>query len=284
MHKENYRTKKIGFDNYYEELYGSRWKKLKECLLLPAATVPYCEGLAAPYYLDSASILAALSLRIQDFNVDLPAEKKTAGNTKLILDACAAPGGKTLVIASRMEKNTILLSNELSAQRRRRLALVLEKHLPPQKRNYVKITGFNAAAAAKRQSELGRFAAILLDVPCSSERHVIQNSSALEKWTPARPRFLANRQWSLLSAAFLLLAPGGSLVYSTCSLNPEENDGAAAKLLKKYGCPDQSELAQYCILDRPDFSEGEETEYGRILLPDMNDGSGPLYIARFKKT
>ena len=241
-------------------------------MLLPAATVPYTEGLAAPYYLDRASILAARSLRLP--NTD---------TSSTVLDACAAPGGKTLVIASLLNEHVTILANELSDERRRRLAAVLDKHLPEKLRNRVQVTGFDAAAAAGRQSERCRFAAVLLDAPCSSERHVLQNKTALEKWTPSRPRFLASRQWSLLSAAFLLLKNGGSLVYATCSINMEENDRVAGRLLQKYQ-KNKPKNGEICILDKPDFSEGEETEYGRIILPDMAEGAGPLYVARFGKT
>ncbi|MCL2320256.1 MAG: 16S rRNA methyltransferase, partial [Treponema sp.] len=126
-----------------------------------------------------------------------------------------------------------------------------------------------------RKSEWNRFEAILLDAPCSSERHVIQSAKALADWTPARPRSLARRQWSLLSAAFLLLKPGGSLVYATCALSPEENDGPVSRLLSKYS--DAIEL------DDPDFPEGEKTSYGRLILPDTSNGMGPMYVARFRK-
>jgi 16S rRNA (cytosine1407-C5)-methyltransferase len=78
----------------------------------------------------------------------------------------------------------------------------------------------------------------------------------------------------LLSSAFLLLAPGGSLVYATCAISSEENDAVARRLFAKYG----GEAA----LDPPDFIEGEKTEFGRIILPDK-DGIGPMYVARFRK-
>jgi 16S rRNA (cytosine1407-C5)-methyltransferase len=137
------------------------------------------------------------------------------------------------------------------------------------------VSGFDAAALAGRKSEHCRFAAILLDAPCSDEAHVLRSEFALKRWTPARPRFLAKRQWALLSAAFLLLAPGGSLVYVTCAVSREENDGVASRLLKKYG-----DLA---ALDRPGFAEGEETESGRVILPDRENGIGPMFVARFRK-
>jgi 16S rRNA (cytosine1407-C5)-methyltransferase len=174
-----------------------------------------------------------------------------------------------------MGRQSTLLANELSDSRRRRLAKVLDEHLPPDIRERVIVSGFDAAAAGGRMREHGRFAAILLDAPCSSERHVIAREKALAEWTPARPRFLAKRQWALLSAAFLLLESGGSLVYATCALSPEENDGAASRLLKKY--------RDAVLPDPPEFSEGEATRYGRIILPDRCGGMGPMYVARFRK-
>ena len=249
------------FEEYYQKLWGSRWVKLRESLLLPAASIPYGEGLAKPYMMDRASILAAASLKLPD-----------AG---MILDACAAPGGKSLVLASRMGANVRLLSNELSAERRRRLVNALDEHLDDEKRRRVSVSGFDAAELGGRRSEWNRFDAILLDAPCSSERHVIRSAKALAEWSPARPRSLSRRQWALLSAAFLLLRQGGSLVYATCALTHDENDGSVSRLFSKYSGAIE--------LDEPDFPEGEKTEFGRLILPDSSGGMGPMYIARFRK-
>ena len=253
--------KNLAFEDYYERLFGERWALLRESLLLPAASVPYSEGLIKPYMLDRASVLAALSLT-------LPA-------SGTILDACAAPGGKSLVLASRMSGDVSLLCNELSAERRRRLKNTLNEHLDGEKLRQVSVSGFDAASLGGRKSEWNRFEAILLDAPCSSERHVIQSPNALAEWTEARPRFLSRRQWSLLSSAFLLLNPGGGLVYATCALSPEENDGPVSRLLEKY--------AAAVELNEPDFAGGEKTKYGRFILPDVSDGMGPMYVARFRK-
>ncbi|GHV89480.1 SAM-dependent methyltransferase [Spirochaetia bacterium] len=249
------------FEDYYRAAYGSRWEPLRKSLLAGAPPSAYTHNLTEAYLLDRASILAAESLR-------LPA----AGE---VLDACAAPGGKSLVIASRLAPDARLLANELSTERRRRLVTVLDKHLDGGRRAQVTVSGFDAAALAGRKGEHGRFTALLLDAPCSSEAHVIQSAAALAQWTPARPRFLAGRQWALLSAAFLLLRPGGSLVYATCALAPDENDGVVSRLVKKYG--------EAAVIDRPDFPEGEKTAYGRIILPDVCGGIGPMYVARFIK-
>lgn len=251
----------IDFETYYTSIFGSRWPILRDSLFQDSHTVAYSCGLAEPYYLDRASILAAEALRIPE--------------TGEVLDACAAPGGKSLVIASRMGEGVRLLSNELSSDRRRRLVDVLNRHLPVERRQRVTVSGFDAGALARREAERGRFRAILLDAPCSSERHVIADPKALAQWTRNRPRALSQRQWALLSGAFLLLAPGGSLVYSTCALTPEENDHVVMRLLKKYGSQVQ--------IDKPDFAEGEETDFGRHILPDTESGMGPMYVARFIK-
>jgi 16S rRNA (cytosine1407-C5)-methyltransferase len=253
------------FEEYYRACFGTRWASLRQSLLEGGGAVPYTGGrtalLSAPYFLDRASVLAALSLRFPEKG--------------LVLDACAAPGGKSLVIASNMSGETRLLSNELSTERRRRLAKVLDEHLDAVIRERVTVSGFDAAALAGRKNERGRFDAILLDAPCSSEAHVLQNPAALARWTPARPRSLAKRQWALLSAAFLLLHPGGSLVYATCALSPGENDGVASRLPEKYG--------NVVVPDAPDFQEGERTAYGRLILPDTAEGMGHMYVARFRK-
>ncbi|MDR2178240.1 MAG: 16S rRNA methyltransferase [Treponema sp.] len=269
------------FENYYRAIYGSRWASLRESLLAPVPGAAFDEGLVKAYTLDYASVLAARSLR-------LPCPC-TEGPPAEILDACAAPGGKALVIAGRLREGQRLLANEFSTARRRRLLAALDEHLDTGKRERVRVSGFNAAALGRRRDEWGRFGGILLDVPCSSERHVLGSARELSRWTEARPRFLAGRQWALLSAAFLLLKPGGSLVYATCALDPGENDGVAGRLLEKYGArPDKNGDAETAgtsavFLDRPDFAEGEATVYGRIILPDRCGGMGPMYVARFRK-
>jgi 16S rRNA (cytosine1407-C5)-methyltransferase len=253
------------FEEYYRTCFGSRWQTLRKSLLEKTGAIPYSEGrtarLTTHYLLDRASVLAAQSLRLPE-----------AG---LILDACAAPGGKSLVIASSMSGETRLLANELSGERRRRLVKVLDEHLDAALRERVAVSGFDAAALGGKKTEHERFDAILLDAPCSSEAHVLQDPKALAQWTSARPRFLAKRQWALLSAAFLLLRPGGSLVYATCALSPDENDGVVSRLAGKY--------RGGAVLDEPDFPEGEKTEYGRLILPDTACGIGPMYVARFRK-
>jgi 16S rRNA (cytosine1407-C5)-methyltransferase len=271
------------FRGHYAGLFGERWPALESALALAPDSVAFAagEGLE-PYYLDSASIFAASCLELPQGSepasggLVLDATGATGASSAggLILDACAAPGGKSLVLASRLPSGARLVANELSADRRRRLRDVLDRHLPPSARARVEVTGRDAAAMCRRFE--ASFDAVLLDAPCSSERHVLADAAALSAWSPARIRALASRQWALLSSALIMLRRGGRLVYSTCALSPEENDRVVARALNKYG----AELA----IERPlDFPGAEPTEYGLSILPDRARGAGPMFVCRIKK-
>ena len=213
-----------GFEAYYSVLFGDRWPALREALLQETQPVAFSVCGGKPYYLDQASIYAAQALPPVD-----------AG---CYLDMCAAPGGKTLVLVSGMGQKAQLQANERSRARRARLLTVVDEHLPPDIRTRVEVTGYDAATLPRyRQAYYDR---ILLDAPCSSERHVITDAKYLACWTPARIKMLAQRQWALLSAAFLLLKPGGFLVYATCACRCGKRrrcTKAAKKIRNPSRCP-----------------------------------------------
>ncbi len=256
------------FESYYDALFGNRWAGLREALLQETQPVAFSVRGGKPYYLDQASIYAAQALPPID------------GGT--CLDMCAAPGGKTLVIASRMGQDAQIQANELSRARRLRLLTVLNEYLPPDVRARIEVTGYDAATLPRyRQACYDR---ILLDVPCSSERHVITDAKYLACWTPARIKMLAQRQWALLSAAFLLLKPGGFLLYATCALTDAENDGVVQKLLKKYGNEAIVRNSAHAINGAGMASIlGEKTVFGCRFLPDTCGGAGPLYFSLIEK-
>ena len=168
---------------------------------------------------------------------------------------------------------------------------MLAEHLPPDISTRIEVTGYDAATLPRyRQACCDR---ILLDAPCSSERHVITDAKYLACWTPARVKMLAQRQWALLSAAFLLLKPGGFLVYATCALTDAENDGVVQKLLKKYGkeaaVHNGAAAAPYAADTETAAGNdtkliaSEKTLFGRRFLPDTCTGAGPLYFSLIEK-
>lgn len=268
---------KEGFEKYYQDLYGARWQDLKNSFQKETNTVEYfVKGAQNPYYLDSASVLAALCLPVE--------------NAQKILDLCAAPGGKTVVLASRMDKETELFANERSASRKTRLQNTVNTCLPSEINSRIKVSCSDGAVWCKKQSEC--FDRILLDAPCSSERHVFLDSKYLDQWTPSRIKTVTMQQWSLLSCAFRLLKENGIIVYSTCALCPLENDLMIEKLLQKFNKEkdtiqvlpieyDKQEIKSFCSAELPDF---EKTKYGAQILPDIQNGAGPIYFSIIKKT
>lgn len=268
------------FEDYYSAIYGQRWPALKAALLKesqPKAFKAYDGG--SEYYLDAASVLAALSLPVK--------------NAQNILDMCAAPGGKSLVLASRMNGGASLRCNERSFDRCMRLRKVIADHLPQETQERVKISCGDGALLCKKESAL--YDAILLDAPCSSERHVLNDPKYLAEWSPARVKSLAMQQWALLSSAYRLLASGGFLLYSTCAINPSENSQLAQRLLKKFpearALPMKELLAQQKeageavkgLFDLDFLPKFEVQELGFSILPDVQDGAGPIYFCLFCK-
>lgn len=253
------------FEQYYSELYGDRWDTLKEALLKETNPVSLSDRLVQNYYMDKASILAASILPIEENNK--------------VLDMCAAPGGKTLSIALRLNGTGSLTSNDRSASRRNRLLNVLDSCLAPELRQVVKVTGHDSSTWSLHEKDA--YDRILLDAPCSSERHVLTDASALSIWSPNRPKQLAILQFAMLAAALDACKSGGYILYSTCSICRLENEAVIEKLHKKReGLFEEVDMLE----NHPELETlSEKLEHGRIVLPDTQDGAGPLFFCLIRK-
>lgn len=262
------------FDEYYFQMYTQRWDSLKDSLLSNSYSIGISHDKYPEYFLDAASIAAACCLPLD--------------NALRILDLCAAPGGKTLVLSFLASEHAHIIANERSADRRTRLVKVIEQYIPENINNRITVTPYDGTVMYKKNKEA--YDAILLDAPCSSERHVLSSPSHLEKWTKARIKNLSFTQWALLSSAYLMLKPGGYIVYSTCALSHQENDGVIYKLLKKYENSTVIDIETQVLFSKLKFITQkdislfpEKTQYGIHILPDTSHGSGPLYISLVKK-
>lgn len=280
------------FDSFYADLFGGRWAALREALLTARAPVAFTEGLVKPYYLDAASVLAAATLRVE------PGDR--------VLDLCAAPGGKSLVLATALagrgdarrpldSSRGELVCNERSSARRARLHRVLDTHLRPDVHELVRITPHDAARWALY--EPASYDRVLADVPCSSEQHVLQAAGALADWSPTRTRRLAKGAYAIACAAVDTVKPGGRAVYSTCALSPGENDGVVGRILDRADgtvvAVDPREALEAAVTRHASLHPalaasvgdppGSPTEHGWLFLPDQDEGLGPIYLALLER-
>lgn len=278
-----------GFNQFYQEMYGNRWESLKVALLAPkkhvAVVNPHSkfkfkeeplkvsglsfehdvrESFAQPektdegyinyYLMDAASILAVEALGIN------PGER--------VVDLCAAPGGKSFLCSLKLKNSGLLVSNDRSAARRARIHRIFDDYIPKTEQKNHTVTAHDATKWSLYQKSM--YDKVLLDAPCSSERHVLEDSKELSLWAPGRTKAIAITQFAMLASALDIVKVGGKIVYSTCALSHLENDEIIRKLHAKR--PGRFELI------RPEFHFGEPTEFGWQVLPD-NTGWGPFYLA-----
>lgn len=228
------------------------------------------------YYMDPASVLPAKALGV------FPG--------LMVLDLCAAPGGKTLILAedlfigasSDFVQKSQLIANEISNSRRTRLKNTIRDYVSPQYTGQIRVTGHDATRWGLSQKSI--YDRILVDAPCSGDRFHVK-----EKPIPhgrGRSKNLAIRQYSILASAWMALKSGGRLVYSTCTISDLENDGVIAKLIKRQseGVSVIGDLQEGVL----EFAENntldiEKTEHGFIVLPDRSQGAGPIFFALLEK-
>jgi 16S rRNA (cytosine967-C5)-methyltransferase len=145
-----------------------------------------------------------------------------------VFDACAAPGGKTAYLAQLMRNEGTITACDNAARRLDRLTQNLRRMFITNSR----VVEFDVTSQRIPPWGAARFDRILLDVPCSNTgvmRRRVDVRWRLEGWSF---RELAHQQRKILSSALPLLKPGGTLVYSTCSLDNEENEQVIESALK----------------------------------------------------
>lgn len=135
----------------------------------------------------------------------------------VVLDMCAAPGGKSTAIAQYLSEEGFLVSNEYVPQRAHVLVENITKWGAP---NCV-VTNNAPRHFEKLKS---RFDAILVDAPCSGEGMFRKDERAREEWSEANVEMCVERQREILQSAWMVLKPGGVLIYSTCTFNRHENE------------------------------------------------------------
>lgn len=286
------------------------------------APIPVAGQLYSHWNLDAASTLVAHLLDVQQ--------------GENVLDLCAAPGGKSVSLAQniwahyyaddsdakskasqekRLQLGT-LHSNEADTPRQRRLAENLRAYLPKalfdsQRVVTLRVDGTSPKAhyelVVKTSDGTVNYDKVLVDAPCSSERHIIhahanarlggREAPEMANWRPGSSKRLAETQLKLLMTGLRVAKVGATIMYATCSIEPTENDGVIEKMLsqvekeRKKGVKWSVKVGLRAgtgddVLEAElEKNWAERTKHGWIVLPDHPGGGkwGPLFFAVLTK-
>lgn len=237
------------------------WIERDDEALLPLGST--AEHLSGLFYIQEASSMLPVAALFADGN-----------SPERVMDVAAAPGSKTTQIAARMGNQGAILANEFSASR----VKVLHANISRCGIHNVALTHFDGRVFGAALPEA--FDAILLDAPCSGEGVVRKDPDALKNWSVESNLEIAATQRELIDSAFHALRPGGTLVYSTCTLNRDENEDVCLWLQAQY--PDAVEFLPLDDL----FASAQEavTPEGFLhVFPQIYDCEG-FFVARLRKT
>lgn len=222
-------------------------------------------------------------LYIQGLSSMLPATILDPQAGEEVLDIAAAPGSKTTQIANIMKDEGKILANDSSRARIFRL----KDNLATQGITNTDVTNIPGEKIWKKYPEY--FDKTLVDVPCSMEgRFTAFNKKSYEDWTPGKVRHLVPKQCFLLRSAISATKVGGTIVYSTCTLSPEENEGVIDWILKKEGT--HIEIEKIELKNIPSMSGitqwGEKKynpEVSKTLRVLPNEAMEGFFVAKIKK-
>lgn len=206
---------------------------------------------------------------VQDAAAALPARLLSPSPGQTALDMCAAPGGKTFQLAAAGARVTAL---DRSASRLRRVTIGLAR---------LGLEAEVVAAEAARWSDPRSFDAVLLDAPCSATGTYRRHPDVLWNAKPGDIAALAQTQAELLTAAAGRVKRGGRMVYSVCSLEPEEGEGQVRAFLSAHGDFTLESMAQG-EAGAPAASLAREG-WLRILPHHADGGLDGFFIARFRR-
>ncbi|MHA1237910.1 MAG: NOL1/NOP2/sun family putative RNA methylase [Candidatus Odinarchaeia archaeon] len=198
-----------------------------------------------------------------------------------ILDMAASPGSKTTEIGMMMENKGVIVANDVRKDR-----------IPPLVTNIQRSGVMNAIITLmdgrtfKKYKE--RFDRVLLDAPCSATGNIRKNWLALTNWNIKGVRKLSRLQKELILSAFDTLKPGGILVYSTCTLEPEENEGVITHLIRNRENVAIEPInisnikVRHGLLKFKDLTFEKDVQKTIRIYPQDND-TGGFYIAKVRK-
>ncbi|XP_069795031.1 5-methylcytosine rRNA methyltransferase NSUN4 [Narcine bancroftii] len=227
------------------------------------------------YLMDAASLLPVLVLDVRP------------GHT--VLDLCAAPGGKTLALLQ-TECCRHLVVNDISISRLSRLRKILHSYVPKNfcTEDRLRITSFDGRLWGEIEKDT--FDRVLVDAPCTTDRHSVleDDNNIFSQMRLRERRMLPLIQTQLLVSGILAAKPGGSIVYSTCSLSHLQNEHVVERAVQvaemEHGMELRLEdLTAVRTLYRETFNFYGDCRVGELVLPHLTANYGPMYFCKLNK-
>ncbi len=197
----------------------------------------------------------------------------------VVLDMCAAPGSKTTQMASMMNNDGLIVANDYKGQRLQSLGINLQRS---------GITNTIVTLMHGKRFTKFEFDKILVDAPCSGTGTIRKSLKTVSIWNPKMITKLGRQQQELAANAFKNLKKGGEMVYSTCSVEPEENEGVVSYLLETFADAEIVPVSLPGLKTSPPVMEFEGMTYHKDVAktlriwPQDNDTEG-FFIAKVKK-
>ena len=198
-----------------------------------------------------------------------------------VLDMSAAPGSKTSQLAQLMENTGLIVANDSDAKR-----------LAPLAANLTRLGVVNSVVTHMKGQQFNKFKEqfdkVLIDAPCSGTGTIRKSPKTIRIWNKNMLKKISNVQKELIRAAFNALKSGGVMVYSTCSLEPEENEAVVSWLLEQNDNASTEETTLKGLKKSPAVTEFEGTAYHEgvkktmRLWPQDNDTEG-FFVAKIRK-
>lgn len=185
-----------------------------------------------------------------------------------VLDLCAAPGGKSTLLAQALPEDTLLVSNEINHSR----ANILME-------NMIKWGNANVVVTNNKPKDFtglsGYFDAVVVDAPCSGEGMFRKDPQAINEWSEQNVKMCAARQRDILADIWHVLKTDGILVYSTCTYNREENEENVRWICEELD-------AELLKVDLKGNARIVETDFGYHFYPHKTRGEG-FFISVLRK-
>lgn len=199
----------------------------------------------------------------------------------LVLDMAASPGSKTSQMAQYMENQGVIVANDVKGDRLAALGINLQR-----------VGAYNTVITLMQGERYGttgvQFDKILLDAPCSGTGTIRKSPRTINMWNPDMVTRISKLQQKLVLAAWKALKPGGTLVYSTCSSEPEENEGIVSFLLENHKdakiVPFEIEMKRGTpILSFEGKEYHPDVKHTLRLWPQDNDTEG-FFVSKIQKS